>query len=128
MSEIVNGSCHCGKVTLEAPAQAMFTFSCHCSGCRKLSSGGRLLGHGTSVDAVTINGNVKTYTYSGDSGEDIVLTFCPFCSTQLYAEPKAHPGMAAIRASVLDNAADFTPMQFLHTDGAFSWDKTSLNP
>lgn len=83
------------------------------------------MGHGTSVDAVKVTGEVKTYTYKGDSGNDIVLTFCPTCSTQIYAEPTSHPGMAAVRASLLENEAAFTPMQFLHTDGAYAWDKVS---
>ena len=123
MSDRVQGTCHCGNVKIEAPAKANFTFSCHCSGCRKLSSGGRLLGHGTSKDDIIVTGVTKEYRYPGDSGKDIVLHFCPNCSTQIYAEPLSIPGMAAIRASLLDNEADFAPMQFLHTDGAYSWDK-----
>lgn len=126
MTDTVKGTCHCGQVTIEVSTESIFDFSCHCAGCRKLSSGGRLLSHGTALDSVTVTGETKTYTYAGGSGKDVVLTFCPNCSTQIYGEPKAHPGMAAIRASLLDNAATFTPMQFIHTDDAYPWDKTDI--
>ena len=122
MNDVVTGTCHCGAVSIETPAKAMFTFSCHCSSCRKLSSGGRLLGHGTSVDAIKVSGETKTYAYPGGSGKDIVLHFCPTCSVQIYAEPLAHPGMAAVRASLLDNEAEFTPIEYLHTDDAYGWE------
>lgn len=125
MTETVQGQCHCKAVTITVPQAAHFAFSCHCDGCRKLSSGGRLLSHSIAKADVTIDGDVSSYTYAGGSGKDIILSFCPKCSTQLYAEPTAFPGMLAVRASVLDNANDFTPMQFLHTDGAFCWDKTA---
>lgn len=125
MSDLVRGRCHCGAVNIEVPHAAMFTFSCHCSDCRKLSSGGRLLGHGTSLAAVKVTGDMSIYTYQGDSGKDVHLHFCPLCSTQIYGVPTAHPDMAAVRASLLDNEAEFAPMQFIFTDEAYDWDKTA---
>ncbi len=82
------------------------------------------MGYSVGLESVSIAGETKTYTYAGGSGEDIILTFCPHCSTQIMGEPKHHPGVAVIRAPILDNSATFSPMQFLHTDGGNSWDKT----
>lgn len=118
------GKCHCGEVTVEIDAEDMFSFSCHCTDCMKLVSGGRLLGVGVPTDKVKIDGKTSIYAYPGGSGELIYLHFCPTCSTQIAATPDSGEGTMVVRANVLDDASGFKPGMHIHTDSAFAWDLT----
>lgn len=120
------GHCHCGNIQLSFPKASTFSFSCHCSTCQKLVSGGRLLGFGIPADSLKITGEPAQYTYAGGSGKDIALSFCPKCSTQLFAKPHAMENTIVIRANALQNPETFTPEKFVFTDEGCGWDKTSL--
>ena len=124
MTNTQTGGCHCGKVKLSFPGESTFSFSCHCGTCQKLVSGGRLLGFGVAEEGVSVDGETSEYRYAGGSGKDIVLSFCPACSTQLFAKPTAMEGAIVIRANALENPNSFTPEKFVFTDEACSWDNT----
>lgn len=123
MSDKRTGQCHCGAVKIEIDAEDTFSFSCHCSDCQKLVSGGRLLGFGVPETSVTIKGETETYDYAGGSGKMLHLHFCPKCSTQIAATPDAHPGGMVVRVNILDDASGFEPQRHIYTDDALSWDK-----
>ncbi len=124
MSETETGACHCGEVKLAFDKEAKFKFSCHCDTCQKLVSGGRLLGFGVPAESLSVEGNVSSYSYAGGSGKPIQLSFCPNCSTQLYAKPEAIEDMIVIRANALEKPSSFVPEKFLFIDDACQWDRT----
>ncbi len=127
MSEVETGKCHCGDVKISYGKEAQFKFSCHCDTCQKLVSGGRLLGFGVKEDTVSVEGEVSSYAYAGGSGKPITLSFCPKCSTQMFARPEAIEGMIVIRANAMDAPKSFAPEKFLFTEDACGWDCTSID-
>ena len=128
MSDMQKGGCHCGAMKLSFPVEAQFTFSCHCNTCQKLVSGGRLLGFGIPEDRLSVEGDVSTYNYAGGggSGSNIALSFCPVCSTQVFADPASLDGVIVVRSNALENPSAFEPDEFIFTESACAWDKTSL--
>ena len=72
----LRGSCQCGAVRFELPAQFESMSFCHCTTCKKISGG-----------VGTANGRVRTDSIRLLAGEDVVRTFQPdegsaktFCS------------------------------------------------
>lgn len=118
------GGCHCGAVSVTFPKDAAFSFSCHCDTCQKLVSGGRLLGMGIAADSLDVTGDIAEYRYDGGK-KPITLSFCPTCSTQLFARPEAIENTIIIRSNAMENPRSFTPQQFIFIEDACAWDKVA---
>ena len=127
MTSTQQGQCHCGNVKLSFPSDATFTFSCHCEDCKRLVSGGRLLGFAIPDDQFSVEGNTAQYNYDGGSGKNIALSFCPTCSTQLFARPDALENTIVVRSNALENPNSFAPEKFLFAEQACAWDHTTNN-
>ena len=127
MSELQVGQCHCGDVKLSFAKDTLFKFSCHCDTCQKLVSGGRLLGLGVPEKSVSVEGKLNSYAYAGGSGKPITLSFCPKCSTQMFAKPEAVDDVIVIRSNAMEDPKSFTPEKFLFAEDACDWDCTELN-
>ena len=128
MSAMQKGGCHCGAVGLSFPAEAAFTFSCHCNTCQKLVSGGRLLGFGIAEESLSVEGDVSEYVYRGGGGEggEIRLSFCPTCSAQLFAKPSSLEDTFVVRSNALGKPRAFEPDEFIFTESACAWDKVDI--
>lgn len=88
MSETIEGTCHCGKVTVRVPASAFGVIACHCGDCQKL--------HGNyfamlAVDRgdVTWKGEASIRTYA--SSPKAKRTFCEHCGSRLAKDPVGSP-------------------------------------
>jgi len=82
----IDGGCHCGKVRYEADIEPEKVILCHCTDCQVIS--------GTAFRTVVfvpqsrfklLEGGVKTYIKTADSGNKRAMAFCPDCGTHLYA-------------------------------------------
>lgn len=120
MDELI-GNCHCGKNTFKITNEPEFQFVCYCNNCRLLNSGGHLCGMLFDATHLEPASATQTYEYKGGSGSDIVLHFCPECSTQLYAYPTEYKNKVVIRANALKDA-NFNPQKALFSESAFPWD------
>jgi hypothetical protein len=79
----MKGSCLCGAVTFEAPADARGVSVCHCTQCRKMS--GHLWASAQAPEAdLRISGEVCWYEASPAAKRG----FCPVCGSFLFW--KAH--------------------------------------
>lgn len=118
----LTGKCHCGKNKFTIDAKPEFQFICYCNDCRLINSGGHLCGMIFDQNKLSEAVNTKTYTYTGGSGNPIVMYFCPTCATHLYAYPAAHQGKVVVRANTLENSG-FKPQKSIFTESAFPWDQ-----
>lgn len=87
MSKTYQGQCHCGavqwKVDLDADSQAHIL--CHCEACKLQSGGEYTLNTLAPKDAFTLTkGDLKVYTYKGDSGNPVDCYFCANCTSSPY--------------------------------------------
>jgi hypothetical protein len=73
-------------------------------------------------NAVSISGEVRRYSSTGDSGKSIQRGFCPTCGSQLFGQPAAMPGLLAIRAGTLDDTSMYKPEINIFTSSAATWD------
>ena len=82
----IDGGCHCGKVRYEADIEPEKVILCHCTDCQVMS--------GTAFRTVVfvpqsrfklLEGDLKTYIKTADSGNKRAMAFCTDCGTHLYA-------------------------------------------
>jgi hypothetical protein len=73
------------------------------------------------AEAVSLQGDLKTYADTGDSGQTLHRRFCPNCGSGVVAEPDIFPGMMVVLAGTLDDSAMFKPTMDLYWSRAQAW-------
>jgi hypothetical protein len=82
----IDGGCHCGKVCYEADIDPEKVILCHCTDCQVIS--------GTAFRTVVflpeskfnlLQGSLKTYIKTADSGNKRAMSFCAECGTHIHA-------------------------------------------
>jgi len=104
MVDIFTGSCLCGKVKYECTRKPESATYCHCDDCRKTTGSAFNVGVRVSVsDFKIISGEVKGYTKTADSGNQLTRVFCPNCGSPLFTRSPVHPDHVYIKAGSLDD-------------------------
>jgi hypothetical protein len=81
------GHCHCGAVnwTAEIPSDSEKHILCHCGACKLQSGGEYTLNQIIPKDNVKVTkGDLKVYTYKGDSGNTVDCFMCANCGCSPY--------------------------------------------
>ena len=125
MSKNYKGSCACGAIRYEAPAEPIFENHCQCRDCQKRSG----TGHGSYLTFplradVKITGTAMDWRVKGDSGNEKIHSFCPNCGTPVYLTFAAMPDLIAIHAGSLDDPSRFNPMAVTYSIRGLAWDTT----
>ena len=64
----IDGSCHCGKITLTAEVDPSNAMVCHCTDCQILGGGPCRTGVAAKAENISITGVVAEYTKVAESG------------------------------------------------------------
>jgi hypothetical protein len=120
MASIVGG-CLCGKVRYSAEAEPIFTGVCHCHNCQKASGSAFAAVIAVPLPALTVQGELKTYTDTGDSGQPMLRRFCPECGSTIIDEAAVMPGVAMITIGTLDDPSWLKPAMQIYCDSAQPW-------
>lgn len=124
MTESYRGGCACGAIRYEAIAEPVVESHCQCRHCQMRSG----TGHGSYLvfaapDAVTIEGEAKTWRIAGGSGNEKIHAFCPTCGTPVYLAFAAMSGVIAVHAASLDDPGRFRPTIVTYGGSGQSWDR-----
>src|SRR3954454_8146526 len=98
----IKGGCLCGKVRYAANAEPVFVGVCHCKDCQRWTGAPFATIIGLPGPAVTVEGPVKTYTGTADSGKKTYRKFCPECGSSVLDEVEAMPGVVMVAAGTVD--------------------------
>ena len=82
----INGSCHCGFITIEGEADPERVSICHCTDCQTRT--GSAFGVIVPVpgDTFRVSGQPTTYLKTTpESGNLRLQTFCPKCGSSIYS-------------------------------------------
>ncbi|EPQ0226323.1 GFA family protein [Pseudomonas aeruginosa] len=118
----INGSCLCGSVHYSSPQPPLMTAVCHCSDCQKQSGSAfsvnlMVLAEGFQAEGQTL----ASYQTRGGSGLPVRRFFCSHCGSALYTELSAMPGVLAVKAGTLADAAIVNPGMHLWCASAQPW-------
>ena len=117
----LSGGCLCGRVRYTLSGEPAFTALCHCRNCQRYT--------GSSFEAVVVypstsvslDGELKTYNDTGDSGQQVRRRFCPNCGSGVIAEADIMPGVTIVLAGSLDDPSAYKPGIEIYCSSAQPW-------
>ena len=121
----VNGSCHCGKIEIEAKVKLSEVRACHCTDCQKMSGAPMRAIAMAPSNKIEITGRPKEYIKIGDSGNKRIQAFCPNCGTQLFATD-LDKTLFNLRTGFLEQKNELSPKTQVFTHSAMPWIKNKL--
>ena len=120
-SEIVMGSCLCGKITFEITGPIKDIVMCHCSLCRKAQG-----------SAFATNANVATKDFKFKSGEDNLSGyeatpgqtkfFCTTCGSPIMSQQVDRPDNIRIRLGTIESEITERPGAHIFVDSKANWE------
>jgi hypothetical protein len=117
----IKGGCLCGAVRYTADADPSSATICHCRDCQKFTGSAFAALVLVTKDKLTIDGELKTYTSIGGSGNPILRRFCPECGSSIAEEPGARPGVAVLNVGTFDDPAIAKPGREIFRDDSLPW-------
>tara|TARA_A100001015_G_C14940352_1_gene692270 strand:- start:837 stop:1235 length:399 start_codon:yes stop_codon:yes gene_type:complete len=116
----VNGSCHCGKIEIEAKVKLSEVRACHCTDCQKMSGAPLRAIAVAPADKIKITGVPKEYIKIGDSGNQRIQAFCSECGAQLFATD-IFRNLYNLRTGFLEQKNELVPKTHVFTKSSLSW-------
>jgi hypothetical protein len=117
----ITGGCLCGKVRYSANAEPAFTGVCHCRDCQKFTGSAFAIVVAIPKEALSVQGNVTTFSKTGDTGKTIERRFCPECGSSLVDEASVIPGIVMISSGTLDDPSWVKPAMQIYCDSQQPW-------
>lgn len=102
------GGCQCGRVRYRITAKPIMLVACHCSECQRQSGSAFGMSLVTPLAGLAIEGELKMFERSSDSGRPLKCFFCPECGTRIYHQP-AYAPVVNVRAGTLDDRSGLEP-------------------
>jgi hypothetical protein len=117
----MTGGCLCGRVRYTATGEPAFSGICHCRNCQRYTGSAFETVIAFPAASVSVQGELKTYNDTGDSGQPVNRRFCPNCGSGVLAEVAVMPGVAILLAGTLDDPTAFTPTMDVYYSSAQPW-------
>ena len=89
----MTGGCLCGQVRYSANTEPAFVGVCHCKNCQKQTGTAFSVLVGIPKTAMSIQGQLKTFHDTGDSGQAVDRNFCPECGSPVFTDAAVMPGV-----------------------------------
>ena len=117
----LTGSCLCGRVHYTLTGDPVFTGICHCRNCQRYTGSPFEAVAAYPSPSVSLQGELKTYNDTGDSGKQVRRRFCPNCGSGVIAEADALPGVTIVLIGTLDDASSYKPAMEIYCSSAQPW-------
>jgi hypothetical protein len=117
----MTGGCLCGQVRYTANTDPVFVGLCHCTHCQKQTGTAFSVLVGIPKSAMSIQGRLKTFHDTGDSGQPVDRNFCPECGSPIFSDVAVMPGLTFIKAGTLDDTSWLDPKMHVYCGSAARW-------
>jgi hypothetical protein len=115
------GGCLCGRVRYTLSGEPAFSGLCHCRNCQRYTGSAFEAVIAFPSSSVSLQGELKTYNDTGDSGQQVRRRFCPNCGSGVIAEADVLPGVTIVLAGTLDDPASYAPAMEIYCSSAQPW-------
>jgi hypothetical protein len=99
----------------------VFSGLCHCRNCQRYTGSTFEAVTAYPASAVSVEGELKTYQDTGDSGKSVFRRFCPNCGSGVLAEAEVMPDMVMVLVGTLDDASTYQPAMEIYCGSAQPW-------
>jgi len=117
----IAGGCLCGSVRYRITAAPIVTRTCWCRLCQYIGAGSATVNACFPAAALTVEGEVRDFRSTADSGNVMHRRFCPNCGTHVFSEAEARPHLIFVRAGTLDDPDLAKPAMTIWTSAAPAW-------
>lgn len=117
----VTGGCLCGRVRYTLSGEPAFNGVCHCRNCQRYTGSAFEAVAVYPAAAVEVQGELRSYQDTGDSGKAVYRRFCPNCGSGILAEADALPDLKIVLAGTLDDPSSYTPAMEIYCSSAQPW-------
>jgi len=122
MSKRETGECLCGQLRCEFDRDAVVSaHHCHCKDCRRVTGSGKATIIMVPTEALTVEGEYKTYTVTGTEGSHVTRGFCPNCGSQMLSYVEEMPNLRFVKAGVLADSSWVKVDSSFWSDTAEPW-------
>ncbi|KZF22455.1 hypothetical protein L228DRAFT_153333 [Xylona heveae TC161] len=116
------GKCDCGQLEWTVKLEDESHVLCHCDTCKKLSGGAFTLNQIVPKDNVKVlKGDLKNYTYAGESGNPVHCYYCANCTTSPFHHQTVLGDKYVVRTGLLDNYKELKPSAEIFGKAKLSW-------
>ena len=123
----ITGQCLCGQVSYTVDADRLLTAVCHCKNCQRQSGSAYSILSIAPRDKLSVEGLLKTYQDTADSGAKLDRQFCPECGSAMFSVHPATPETIIIKAGTFDDTSWLKPVAHVWCSSAQSWVKIDDN-
>jgi hypothetical protein len=120
---VLTGRCLCGQVQYTANADPAIIAVCHCKNCQKQTGTAFSVMVGIPKSALSIQGKLKRFRDTGDSGQAVDRNFCPECGSPIITDVAVMPELTFIKAGTLDDTSWLDPKMHIYCDSAQHWSR-----
>lgn len=117
----LTGGCLCGRVRYTLSGEPTFSGLCHCRNCQRYTGSAFETVVAFPSPSVSLQGELKTYNDTGDSGQQVRRKFCANCGSGVIAEADVLPGVTLVLAGTLDDTTSYAPAMELYCSSAQPW-------
>jgi len=95
--------------------------TCHCKNCQKQTGTAFSVVIGVPKSAISIEGPIKTFHDTGDSGQRVDRNFCSECGSPIFSDVAVMQDIVFIKAGTLDDTTWLDPKMHVYCDSAQNW-------
>jgi hypothetical protein len=116
MTSTRTATCRCGQLSAVCTGAPVRISVCHCLDCKKRSGSAFAAQARWPDEAVTISGEHRAWSHTGDSGTTAIFRFCPECGGTIAYASDGMPGLTAIPIGAFAEP-DFPPPHYSVYEG-----------
>ena len=117
----LTGGCLCGRVRYALSGDPAFSGVCHCRNCQRYTGSAFEAVTAFPTASVAVQGELRTYQDTGDSGKPVYRRFCPNCGSGLLADAEALNGLTLVLVGTLDDPSAYQPAMEIYCSSAQPW-------
>lgn len=121
MKKMIKGHCLCQKVQYQLHDEPKAVGCCYCKSCQIKSGSDHIVYLAFEKNFVTIDGPVKWYETTGDSGKTKQHGFCSECGSTLFGKPQLWPHIMIVYSGSLLDSSQYEPKINLWVQDAPRW-------
>jgi hypothetical protein len=115
-------ACACGRLRVAALGEPEFVVACHCIACQRRTGSPFGVGAYYPRDRIgSVEGEVKTFTRTADSGRKLTNHFCPNCGTPVYWTLEMRPNHMGIALGCFTEPHFARPSRTIWTEHQHDW-------
>jgi len=121
--QVAEGGCLCGDIRYRLTGPSLFVSQCCCKDCQKATGTGHTTIIGVHNSQLVLDGEVTTFTNSGETGGSVTRHFCGRCAGRLFTSGDLPGEFIMVQAGSLDDPSLVEPESVIYLKDAPIWDR-----